>query len=443
MPVIPPDFMPMFILFTLIGAFSSMLANRGIVIYHDGLRPIMPSLYESKDITRGQVAAVSFTLMIGFLIGYGLPFSVGNVIPLFYVIFLVTDWIGISLPGQFEPGWRKDGKSLLGFYGAGAIGGAWGALLAVGLHSLPALVHSLPVDLLSPMTEITKPLFLTFALFPVLTAAYRFGWKKGVVSLILAVIANRFCTFWFGAPAGTRWMLLAGTLVLAILTISDERKNAKNSAATNAAQLDLDGLFKVDRVKRIKQNMLPIGLLSFFIGIALNYPVLALDPPQGSLYAQELKIDAFLVLVAMGTAFFPMKFSSALVSGAMFTFSFFDAAIAVIMPNWISAGIAMALWKIAEIYFLLKIGLFVNRYPFIRSLSDDIRTSIFNVLEIGLLIGSAIVADKIAPGWGMMIVIAAWWINNYAGAPIVRMGIGPIAVIVAGILANLFNVMGI
>jgi hypothetical protein len=184
-------------------------------------------------------------------------------------------------------------------------------------------------------------------------------------------------------------------------------------------------------------------MLSFLIGVAINYPVMALDPPQGPLYAEGLRWEAFLVLVSLGIAFFPMKFTTALVSGSMMTFSFFDGAIAVIMPNWFLAGLAVAAWRILEIYALVKVGLFLNRYPSVRTLSDDIRTSIYNVMEIGLLIGSALAANKIAPGWGFMVVPAAWWINNYAGAPIVRMGIGPIAVIIVGILANIFKVIGL
>lgn len=87
MPVQQPEFWPAFILFVLIGALSSMLANRGLVIYHDGLRPMMPMLYESKDMTRRQVSGISFTLMIGFFIGYGIPFSVGYVSPSFISSF--------------------------------------------------------------------------------------------------------------------------------------------------------------------------------------------------------------------------------------------------------------------------------------------------------------------------------------------------------------------
>jgi hypothetical protein len=443
MPIVPPEFLPMITLFVLIGAVSAMLANRGLVIFHDGLRPMMPMLYESKDMTRAQVSAISFALMIGFFVGFGVPFSIGKVIPLVYLIFLVTDWIGISLPGKFEDNWKKDRTSLIGFYGAGLAGAAWGAIMAIGVGNIPAITKLMPVDMLNPMTEITGPLTSAFALFPVLTVAYRYGWKKGIVSLVLAVLVHQVSTLWLHAPSGIPWALLTGTILLIIFAVIDERKQAKENEGTNSEEESDDSSFLSNRVNRIKKNIIPIALLAFLCGIAINYPVMALDPPQGPLYAKGLKWEAFLVLLSLGVAFFPMKFTTALVSGSMMTFSFFDGAIAVIMPNWWLAGIAVAVWKFVEIYALVKVGSFLNRYPSVRSLSDDIRTAIYNVMEIGLLIGSAIAANKIAPGWGFMVVPAAWWINNYAGAPIVRMGIGPIAVIAVGILANIFKVIGL
>lgn len=315
--------------------------------------------------------------------------------------------------------------------------------MAVSLDLIPDIANRWPIDMMGPITEITKPLYFVFVLFPVLTVAYRNGWKKGVVSLLLVIVVNRVCTFWFGAPAGIRWMLAAGVILLAVFTVIDERTNAKEAKLASDVEIDEDSLFMGSRVSRINKSIIPIALLACLIGMALNFPVLSLDPPQGALYAAGMKWDAIIVLVALGVAFFPMKFTSALVSGSMITFSFFDGAIALLMPNWIAAGIAVAAWKVIEVYFLVKIGLFINRYPFIRSLSDDMRTSIYNVMEIGLLIGSAVAAEQIAPGWGFMLVPAAWWINNYAGAPVVRMGIGPITVIAVGILANLFKVLGI
>ena len=113
------------------------------------------------------------------------------------------------------------------------------------------------------------------------------------------------------------------------------------------------------------------------------------------------------------------------------------------MPNWILGGLAAGAWRFLEILLIIKIGKLLNKYPSIRTIADDIRTTIYNAMEIGLLIGSAIAANAIAPGWGFLIIPAMWWLNDYAKSPIVRMGIGPIGVIVVGILANIFQLIGL
>lgn len=442
LPIVPPPLGPMITLYTLMGALAAMLANRGLEIFHDGLRPMMPALYEDKSMTRAQVSAISFALMIGFFIGFGVPFSIGKVIPLVYLIFLVTDWIGITMPGSFEKGWYRDSKSLMGLIGSGILGGAWGAFMAVGVGTIPNLAKMMPVDMLNPMTEITPPLISAFVTFPILAVGYRFGLKNGLIALLISLVIRQISIL-LGAPSGDPWVLASGTIILLIFAVKATAANVSEGISEDIeANKEMENMF-ITRVNRIKSSIIPIVLLSVLIGIAMNYPVMALDPPQGPLYAEGRKIEAAIALVSIGIAFFPMKFTTALLSGAMMTFSFFDGAIAILMPNWIIAGIAVGVWRFIEIYLIIYLGRLLNKFPSIRTISDDIRTTIYNAMEIGLLIGSAIAANKIAPGWGFMIIPAIWWINEYAKAPFVRMGVGPMGVIVVGILANIFKLIGL
>ena len=322
LPIVPPPLSVTLILFPLLGALSAMMANRAVCVFHDGLRPMMPAIYESKSMSRTQISAISFALMIGFFVGFAVPFSIGIVIPLCYLIFLVTDWIGVSLPGEFKDGWLKDKKSLLGFIGSGVLGGAWGAFMAVGVGLIPQFAEALPVDMLNPMTYITPALIACFVSFPVLAIGYRFGIKKGAISL-LAVLIARQVSILLGAPDGNPWVLASGTVILLYLAFTDKRSNETIDEASAKAMEDI---FEI-RVNRIKQYTIPLVLLSALIGIAINFPAFALDPPQGPLMAEGRRIEAAIVLFSLGIAFFPMKFSTALLSGSMMTFSFFDAAI--------------------------------------------------------------------------------------------------------------------
>ena len=102
---LPIPLLPAVPLLAAMGGLSAVLVNRAVSVFHDGLRPLMPSL-RSGEMTRQQVAKISFSLALAFIWAFGLPYSVGSVIPLIYLVYIATDWIGVSL-------WHKDTGSLL------------------------------------------------------------------------------------------------------------------------------------------------------------------------------------------------------------------------------------------------------------------------------------------------------------------------------------------
>ena len=60
-----------YILIAIIGALASMLANKGIAVFNDGFRPIIPQYFEGK-MRRSELAATSFAVSFGLVIGFGL-----------------------------------------------------------------------------------------------------------------------------------------------------------------------------------------------------------------------------------------------------------------------------------------------------------------------------------------------------------------------------------
>jgi hypothetical protein len=88
----PLPLIPAVPLFVALGALSTVLVNRGVSVFHDGLRPIIPSL-RSGAMSRAKVAKLSFSLALAFIWAFGLPYSLGYVIPLVYLVFIATDWI--------------------------------------------------------------------------------------------------------------------------------------------------------------------------------------------------------------------------------------------------------------------------------------------------------------------------------------------------------------
>ena len=55
------------ILAAALGGMASILSNRGVAVFNDGLRPIMPEFLE-KRMDRKSLAATSFALCFGLVI---------------------------------------------------------------------------------------------------------------------------------------------------------------------------------------------------------------------------------------------------------------------------------------------------------------------------------------------------------------------------------------
>ena len=88
-----------YVLIALVGGVGSILANRGIAVFNDGLRPIMPEYLEGK-IDRKELAATSFAVSFGLIIGFGIPVSIGSTILVAHSILLAADIIGTWTPAN-------------------------------------------------------------------------------------------------------------------------------------------------------------------------------------------------------------------------------------------------------------------------------------------------------------------------------------------------------
>ena len=119
-----------------IGALASILANRGIAVFNDGFRPIVPQFYDGQ-ISRKELATMSFAISFGLVIGFAIPTSIAASIILIHCILLTTDIIGTFCP-----------DSLVGTVIAGVVGAAYGVAILLGLESIVNLFGSLPFNFL-------------------------------------------------------------------------------------------------------------------------------------------------------------------------------------------------------------------------------------------------------------------------------------------------------
>lgn len=419
------------ILIAAIGALAAFLTNQGIAVFNDGLRPVMPEFVEGR-MTRKELAATAFAMGFGLVIGFGIPFSLTATILLVHCIFLGTDIIGTATP---------NGK--VGGLVAAVLGALYGVGIHLGLEGVVKVFEMLPVNFMGSLGEVSKPVVIAFATFPALATAYQYGAKKGLLNLILSLLARQLAIIvgvisLNGAkiainPEGTA--LVVGMILLLLFAV--------NEKAPEGEGVDLVSLFS-DRVARIRKNMPFLMVMGALVAAATSLQIMAGDPISLNLIKEGNINDAAFAALARGIGFVPLVASTAIATGVYgpvgMTFVF---AAALFIGNPIFAAVAGAIIIALEVLLLGVIAKGLDRFPGIRKAGDNIRTAMGKLLEIALLVGGMNAANAIAPGIGFFLVAGLYILNEIAGKPVVRMAVGPIAAILTGILVNILAVVGL
>lgn len=419
------------VIMALIGALGSIMANQGIAVFNDGLRPIVPEHAEGR-MSRKELAATAFAMGFGLVVGFGIPFSLTTSIMLIHSILLGTDIIGTSSP---------DGKK--GMVISGAIGALYGVGLLLGLESIVKLFAMLPVDFLGNLGNVGNPVTVAFAAFPALATGYQYGVKKGLINLVLSVLARQLAVILSpiqlaGASITINTegaALIVGMAVLLFFAITEK--------AEEEEAVDLAAIFS-ERVKKIKKNGPILMVMGALIALATSYGILAGDPISLNLMSEGQLTDAGFAALARGIGFIPLIASTAIATGVYgptgMTFVF---AVGLFIRNpWIAA-IVGALVIGAEVFLLDGIARFLDKFPGIRKSGDNIRNAMSRLLEIALLVGGMNAANAIAPGIGYFVVVGLYILNDIAGRPVVRMAVGPVAAILVGVLVNILTLLGL
>lgn len=421
------------LLMALIGGLAAILTNKGIAVFHDGLRPILPEYIEGR-MSKRDLAATSFAMSFGLVIGFGIPFTLAANIILIHCILLGTDIIGT---------WSPEGKKGLAI--AGVVGALYGLGLMFGLEAVVNLFKQLPVNFLDHLGKVGDPIVVSFAAFPALATAYQFGVKKGLLNLLLAGITRQLAVLVSPIQLGSAQInlnpegmaLIMGMVILIYFAIQ-QGSEEKSSAAS-----DLVSVFS-ERVARIKGNLAWLAVMGALIAAATAYKVLAGDPISLNLVKEGALNDAALAAFARGIGFVPLIATTAIATGVYspvgMTF-IFAAALFIKNPiiGFVVGGIIITL----EVLLLDKIAAFLDRFPGIKTAGGNIRTAMSKLLEIALLVGGMNAANAIIPGFGFFAVVGLYILNEIADQPIVRMAVGPTGAILVGVLANIFALIGL
>lgn len=426
-----------YIVIIAIGALASMLSNRGIAVFNDGFRAIVPQYYD-KQISRKELAAISFSISFGLVIGFGLPTSIGASIILIHCLLLTTDIIGTSCP-----------DSKLGLILSGVIGGVYGLLLLVGLEFIVTLFSYLPYNFLSDLGSVSTYMTIAFAIFPAVAVAYQHGFGKGTITGVVTVIAwfllKKFGTF----PIGDRTFtlnadgmaMLVGVIMMLVFAAQVKGEGNSNAALTEV----FSGM-----LGRIRKNWFLLAIMGGLIAAGTSLGIVAGDPASLAAVGEGDWSSATMIALARAIGFVPLVFTTSIVTGvyapAGCTFVFVVGL--ALHGNPIVALLVGAVIMVIELLLINVFAKGMDKFPGVKEMGEHIRTSMTKVIEITLLIGAVVAAEKIGAavsltGVGAMFTIACVLLNRRSKKPIVEMAIGPVACILFGLLVNVLLVIGL
>lgn len=415
-----------------IGALATVLANKGIAVFNDGFRPIVPQYFDGR-ISRKELAATSFAISFGLVVGFGIPYSLAATIILIHSILLATDIIGTVF---------KD--DLLGTILSGVCGALYGAAILFGLQAVVNLFAQLPYDFLSSLSLISAPVTAAFAIFPAVAIAMQQGFKKGAITGILTILTwfliKQFGTITIGGAAitlnGEGVAMLVGTVLMIVFAMQQKAESSSNQ--------DLVSVF-AKQVERIQKNWWILAIMGGLIAAGTSLHIIAGDPTSLALMEEGTLDSAALAALARAIGFVPLVFTTAIVTGvygpAGATFVF---AIGIMLTgNPLFAFIVGAVVMVVEVFLINGFAKTMDKFPGVRDMGENIRTAMSKVLDMALMVGSVTAANAMFSGAGSLFVIAAYLLNRQAKKPIVDLAVGPVAVIALGILLNILLVLGL
>lgn len=415
-----------------IGALASVLANKGIAVFNDGFRPIVPQYFDGK-MSRKELAATSFAISFGLVVGFGIPTSLAASIILIHSLLLATDIIGTLF-----------NDDLVGLVLSAVVGAAYGLGILVGLEAVVKLFELLPYNFLGTLGSVSAPVIAAFAAFPAVAVAMQHGFSKGgitgLLSLITYFIVKKFGVFALGeatvALNAEGIAMLVGTV--AMLVFASQQKSDSTTSQ------DLADMFS-GQVKRIQSNWWILAIMGGLLAAGTSLAIVAGDPTSLALISDGEFTSAALAAFARAIGFVPLVFTTAIVTGvygpAGATFVF--AVGIALNGNPLFAFAAGAAVMVAEIFLINSFAKGMDRFPGVREMGEHIRTSMSRVLEIALLVGSVGAANAMVPTAGSLFVIGFYLLNKQSKKPIVDLAVGPVAAIIFGILVNILVVIGL
>jgi hypothetical protein len=290
---------------------------------------------------------------------------------------------------------------------------------------------------------------IAFAIFPAVAVAYQHGFGKGAITGVITVVAwflfKKFGTF----PIGDRTFtlnadgmaMLVGVIMMLVFAAQIKGEGASNATLTKVFSAKLE---------RIRKNWFLLAIMGGLLAAGTSLAIVAGDPASLAALGNGQNVEGGMIALARAIGFVPLVFTTSIVTGvyapAGCTFVFVVGLFLNGKPL-----LALVLGAAVMIVELLLINVFakgMDKFPGVKEMGEHIRTSMTKVIEITLMVGAVVGAEKIGAAVGMtgigaMTVIACVLLNRRSKKPIVEMAIGPVACIIFGLLINVLLLVGL
>ena len=420
-----------YVIIALIGALASVLSNQGIAVFNDGFRPIVGQ-YFNKEISRKELAAMSFAISFGLVIGFGIPTSIAASIILIHCLLLTTDIIGSFCP-----------DTKVGMIISAAVGAVYGLALLAGLEFIVNLFGMMPYNFTSDLGGVSNYVTVAFAVFPAVGVAYQHGFKKGTitagVTVLVYYLIKKFGVFSIAGNtvslSAEGMAMLAGMVMMIVFAAQIKGESNSNEALTQGFS---------GNVSRIRKNWFLLAIMGGLIAAGTSVSIIAGDPASLALLAEGEFTNAALTALARAIGFIPLVFTTAIVTGVYGTAgcTFVFVVGLLLHGNPILAFVVGVLVMVVEILLINLFAKGMDKFPGVKDMGEYVRTSMNKVLEVALLAGGIVAAETMSAaasgytGIGALFVIGAFLLNKKAKKPIVDLAVGPVACIIFGILLN-------
>ncbi|GAK86111.1 putative transport system permease protein [Vibrio ponticus] len=417
-------------------AMTALIANMSAAVFHDGIRPVLPQLFEG-NMTRRDAGSVAFGLSIGFVASVGISFTLSTGLLNPWLLFLPTDILGVMIANRWL---------------AALAGGMWGVLVVTSLAGVNAVLTGLPIDALGALGELGTPVMSAFALFPLLAIFYQFGWKAGAIAAGV-ILLSRLMIMKFTGIYPESIQIFVGMMMLVFFAVRKDLADRK----AGIQPPDMSGLHSIfeERTKRIVKHLPFLAVTGALIAAVSNGGIFAGSEVSIYSLADALKLtdpearDAAMQQVALsefmrGLGFVPLIATTALATGVYgvvgMTFVF---VVGYLAPNMAVAAVLGAVTICIEVYLLRGIGRFLEQFPSIRNASDNIRNSMNTLMEFALLIGGVLAVMKMGSTTGITIFAMLFYLNEVMGRPVLKIAAPAVAAILTGVILNLLHVLGL